>query len=107
MGCESRVLPYDKINAELFYPDRVENKQTTHWVHKMAVEVAQCLIQELRNPKKATSDYSTSEKGQFSWGYTTDSEHAACLGLGKMATNNPAESPFAMLTNQMQSFGRI
>ena len=49
--------------------------------------------------------YLTSEKGQFSWGYTSDSEHAACLG--KMATNDPAESPFAMLTNQMQSFGRM
>ena len=105
MGSESRVLPYDKINAELFYPDRDENKQTTGWVHKMAVEAAQCLLEELRDPKKATSDYLTSEKGQFSWGYTSDSEHAACLG--KMATNDPAESPFAMLTNQMQSFGRI
>ena len=65
----------------------------------------QCFIEELRDPKKATSDYLTCEKGQFSWGYTSDSEHAACLG--KMATNDPAESPFAMLTNQMQSFGRI
>ena len=74
-------------------------------VLKMAAEVADCLLKELRDPKKATSDYLTSEEGQFSWGATTDAEHHACLG--KMATNDPAESPFAALTSQMQSFGRI
>ena len=74
-------------------------------VLKMAVEVAECFLKELRDPKKATSDYLTSEGGQFSWGYTTEDEHMACLG--KMATNDPAESPFAALTSQMKSFGRI
>ena len=92
----ARVLPYDKINAELFYPTREENKQTTTMVLKMAVEVAECFLKELRDPKKATSDYLTSEGGQFSWGYTTEDEHMA--SLGKMATNDPAESPFAALT---------
>ena len=71
----------------------------------MAVEVAECLLKELRDPKKVTSDYLTSEGGQFSWGGTTEEEHLA--SLGKMATNDPAESPFAALTSQMQLFGRI
>ena len=98
-------MPYDKINAELFWPERDENKQTTDMVLKMATEVAACMLKELRDPKKATSDYLSSEEGQFSWGATTDDEHHA--SLGKMATNDPAESPFAALTSQMQSFGRI
>jgi hypothetical protein len=43
--------------------------------------------------------------GMFSWGETSDEDHAAFLG--KMATNVPAESPFASLTCQLQSFGRL
>ncbi len=62
----------------------------------MAVEVADCFLQELSDPNKATSDYLSTEDGVFSWGNTSDEEHLACLG--KMATNDPAESPFAALT---------
>ena len=98
-------MPYDKINAELFWPEREENKQTTQMVLKMAAEVAACMLKELRDPKKATSDYLSSKDGQFSWGATTNAEHHA--SLEKMATNDPAESPFAALTSQMQLFGRI
>ena len=71
----------------------------------MAVKVAVCTLQELRDPKKATSDYLSSAEGKFSWGGTTEEEHQACMG--KMATNDPAESPFATLTQQLQSFGRV
>jgi hypothetical protein len=39
------------------------------------------------------------------WGQTTKEEHAACIG--KNATNDPAESPFAQLTRQLHCFGRI
>jgi hypothetical protein len=100
-----KVLPFDTLNAELFYPQREENKDTTKLVHDMAVEVAKCLLQEFRDPKKATSDYLSSDGGKFSWGQTTQEEHVAFLG--KMATNDPAESPFAGLTRQLQQFGRM
>ena len=69
----------------------------------MACEVAECIIKELHDPRKATSDYLLSVEGQFSWGQTTDDEHAACIG--KMAINDPEESPFASLTCELQSFG--
>ena len=101
----SKVLPFDQLKAELFYPQRIENKATDNLVEKMSVEVAQCMLTELRDPKKATSDYLTSADGKFSWGYTTQEEHHACIG--KMATNDPAESPFAQLTRQLQNFGRV
>ena len=71
----------------------------------MAVEIASCLLTELQNPKKATSDYLSSGEGKFSWGYTTQEEHQACIGM--MASNDPCESPFAQLTRQLQSFGRV
>ena len=102
---KTKVVPFDKINCELFDPDRKENQDTTCLVNKMAVEMAQCLLEELRDPKKATSDYLTSEDGEFSWGNTTEDEHESCLG--KMTTTDPAEAPFAALTRQMEQFGHI
>lgn len=67
-------------------------------------EVAPAILGECRDPKKALSDYVTSMDGKFSWGETTEEEHLACIG--KNATNDPAESPFTSLTQQLQSFGR-
>ena len=60
------------------------------------VEVAGRFLKELRDPTKATADHLSSEDGKFSWGRTTGKEHEA--SLGRYATNNPAESPFALLT---------
>lgn len=101
----SKVLPFDQLNAEMFYPQRPENQQTTDLVKEMASEVAECIMKELCDPKKALSDYLSCKEGKFSWGETTDEEHKACLGM--MATNDSAESPFAGLTQQMQQFGQV
>ena len=101
----SKALPMDQLNAELFYPQRKENVETTKIVQLMACEVAECILKELCGPCKATSDDLSSVEGKFSWGQTTDDEHATCIG--KMAMNDPAESPFASLTRQLQSFGRV
>jgi hypothetical protein len=70
-----------------------------------ANEVAPAVLGELCDPKKALSNYATAVGGKFSWGQTTKEEHASCIG--KNATNDPAESPFAQLTRQLQCFGRI
>ena len=48
----SKVLPYDKLNAELFYPAREENVETIPLAKKMVVELAKCLLKELRYPKR-------------------------------------------------------
>jgi len=84
---------------------RPENQQTSDLVKKMAIEVADCILKELCDPKKALSDYLSCKEGKFSWGETSDEVHEACLG--RMATNDFAESPFAGLTQQMQQFGRV
>ena len=68
----SKVLPSDKLKAELFYPSRVENYYTSPHVIKMAVELENCLISELRYPKKATPKYLRSEERKFIWVQTTD-----------------------------------
>ena len=99
------MIPIDVLRAELFYPARDENKETTDMVKRMAAEVSDCIIAELQDPTKVTSNYLSSADGEFSWGKTTEDEHAA--GIGMMATNDPAESPFAALTQQLQCFGRV
>jgi hypothetical protein len=68
----SKALPMDQLNAELFYP-----QWSTKTVQLMACEVAECVLKELRDPGKATSDYLSSVEGKFSWGQTTDDEHVA------------------------------
>ena len=67
----SRVLPFDKLKAELFYPERTENIATEALATNMAVDMAGCLLTELWDPNKATSDYLSSGEGKFKWGYTT------------------------------------
>lgn len=62
----SKVLSFDLLNAELFYPERDENKATTALVEAMAREVAECMLTELRDTSKATSDYVSSIGGKFS-----------------------------------------
>ena len=67
--------------------------------------MANYFSKELRDPMKATSDYLTSSYGRFSCGYMIEEEHNALTG--KIATNYSAESPFTMLTQQIQQFGKI
>ena len=73
----SKALSMDQLNAELLYLDQKENVETTKIVQLMACEVAECILKELCDPSKATSDYLSSVEGKFSWGQATDDEHAA------------------------------
>ena len=52
----SRVLPFDKLKVELFYPESTENIAINALDTKIDVEMASCLLTELQDPKKATSD---------------------------------------------------
>ena len=72
---ESKVLTFDTLKPELFYPSRVENQDTSPHVIKMAVELEKFFLVELRDPKKAISNYLSSAERKFSWGQTTDEEH--------------------------------
>ena len=88
------------------YRDRQKNKDTTAHVEMMAeTEVAPGIFGECHDVKKALSDYVSDIGGVFSWAQTTEEEHTACIG--KNATDDPAESPFASLTHQLKSFGPV
>ena len=101
----SKVVSYKVVIDELFYPEREENKETKDLVLKLAKEVALVWLRELRDPKKATSDYLSSIEGKYSWKNTTEEQHKKLLGTS--ATNDAAESPFAVVTENLQRFGRL
>ena len=50
----SKVIPMDVLKAELFFPERAENCETSNLVKRMAIEVAGCMLPELQDPKKVT-----------------------------------------------------
>ena len=64
-----------------------------------------CILTEIQNAKKATSDYISSGEGKFSWGYTTQEQHQACIVM--MASKDPSENPLAQVTRKPQSFGCV
>ena len=103
------MLPFDLLKAELLYPSRDGNKVTDTLCTTMAIVMAKAILVELRDTSKATHEHLSSGEGgkggQLIWGKTTDEQHQA--GLGKMATNDTVESPFAGLTTQLVNFGTI
>ena len=66
---------------------------------RLGAESASCLIKEMLDPTKLTSQHLSSEGGRLSWGKATQLEHEA--RMGKEATNDNTESPFGSLTSQL------
>ena len=74
----------------------------------MTCEVVECLKAELRYPilpKPCRITFQASMASSDMAKHLADAEHTATIG--KIATNDLAESPFARLTQQLQSFGRV
>ena len=101
----SKVPMHAEILDELFNPQKESNKDTTDLVIDMAVIEAKWILQELRDSKKATSDYLSSANGNFSWAKTTEEVHKILIGT--FSTNELAESPFTFLAYQLDNFNMI
>ena len=80
-------------------PTCKDNKATPFLVVKLGAELAACLINEMLDPTKITSQHLSREGGHLSWANTTQQEHEAIMG--KEATNDNTESPFGSLTSQL------
>ncbi len=68
-GCKSndeKILPYDELRAELFYPSRIDIWQTDGLVSHLGEEAATTFLIEFRNISKATLAYLSSISGKFS-----------------------------------------
>jgi hypothetical protein len=84
---KARVLAIDKAMAELFWPQRIENRQTTEFCWELLVGVATTLLTELTDPKKSTHNYIND--GLLAFQNLSQAEKEASLGM--RANNNPSE----------------
>ena len=93
------------LRDEIFHPEIEDNVNSTDLVKQIASIAVEAFLQELRDTKKATHKYLSSSGSQFSYEHCPDGIKMDMLG--KMATNDCAESSFAGVTNQLQQFSRI
>jgi hypothetical protein len=98
-----RVLAINKAMAELFYPQKMENRQTTEFCHKLSVGVATTLLTELIDTKKSTHNYIND--GMLAFNNLSLAEKEASLGM--RANNDPSEGNFATFIDVLCNSGRI
>ena len=84
------------MKEQLFRPTKVVHRQTTPMMWDLDVTSVTLLLKEFHGSNKLTSDHLSSECGQLSYDHTTAEHHEEMLG--KEATNDNLESPFAILT---------
>ncbi len=77
----------------MFYPTQIENQAPTQIVKTLGEEIAKISIKELEDPKKTTLYHLSNFVEKWTWSQATENDKKA--GLGKQATNDFAESPFA------------
>ena len=71
----------------------------------LADVAVEAFLIELRNTNKASYKYLSSSGSSFSYNHCPESIKQDMIG--KMATNDPAESSFAGVTSQIQKYSRI
>jgi hypothetical protein len=99
---DDRVLAIDEAITELFWPQRMENLQTTEFCWELSVGVATTLLTELTNSKKATHNYIHDRL--FAFNNISQTEKDA--SMGKRANNDPSEGNFATFTDVLCNGGR-
>ena len=104
-GSSIKEHQYSRLREELFSPRDEDNQESTEMAIELGELAASTFVDELRDPKKATSRHLLSADGKLSWGNTSVEEHEA--GKRKMAVNNPAESAFGATTRELHCHGRI
>jgi hypothetical protein len=97
------VSAIDEAMAELFYPQKMENRQTTELCHELSIGVATTLLTELINPKKSTHNYINN--GMLAFNNLSLAEKEASLGM--RANNDPSKGNFATFTDVLFNSGRI
>ncbi len=98
-----RVLAIDEAMAELFFPQKMENRQTTEFCKELSVGVATTFLTELTNPRKSTHNYIND--GLLVFNNLSAAEKKASLGM--RANNASLEGNFATFTNVLCNSGQI
>ena len=102
---EDKVLPWDLLKAQLFYPTRCDIVQSQDDCVELASEAAQVFRREFRDERKATHKYLSEVVGERSIGQIGIAEKEA--GLGISASNCVSERGHGASTSDLQTFGTI
>ncbi len=73
------VLAIDEAMAELFFPQNMENRQTTEFCKELLVGVATTLLTKLTDPQKSTYNYIND--GLLAFNNLSLAEKEASLGM--------------------------
>ena len=107
-GCKSddkHIMSYDELQAEHFYPSRIDVQQTDGHFSSLGEEAVMALLIEFWDPSKATSAYLTSISGKFIKSQLSDQDRMA--GINKDASNSISESNHASSTHSLKTNGTI
>ena len=102
---EDRILPWDLLKSELFYPTRKDVLQTNSFCPDLASEAACIFRIEFRDETKATAKYLSSIDGPKSMKKVSKAERLA--GRGVAASNCISESGHAAATYDLDQYGTV
>ena len=97
VGPNTKEVHLALLRDEPFYPTIEDNLDSTDLVKELAVVSAKAYLDELHNKNKASYKYLSSSRSSFSYVHCPDEIKEGILG--KMATNDLAESSFGAVTN--------
>ena len=90
---------------EIFSPQDRDNKDSTTMLETIGTIEFKATTKELEDKTKATYKYLSISGTEYSWEHCPENINKATLR--KMVTNDLAESSFAGVTSQVQTYGRI
>ena len=96
----AKILPFDLLRAELFYPTSAANIQSTDMTCKIAGEIAEAMASDMQDKRKATSLYILD--GVKSMKNVTEEERQA--NMGREASNSRSEAAHAHSTSNIKDF---
>ena len=108
IGCweeADKVIPYDEVRAAVFFPTRVDIRQTHDLCLELAVRWAASMRREFRDERKNTHKYLSASNGVASLAMI--SEEMRTDGFGIDASNSVCESLHAASTDMLVIFGTI
>ena len=89
----------------MFAPQDRDNKESTPMLETLGTIALKAMIKELEDKTKATYKYLSLSGSEYSWEHCPETTKKSMLG--KMVTNDLAESSFTGVTSQVQTYGRI
>ena len=102
---KEKAVPLKELVKELFSPENLDNHKSTDTLDKIASIGILAFVVEMENEKKATYKYLSISGVEFSYEHCPEDVKKSMLG--KMASNDLAESSFAEVTAQVHCYRRI